>query len=408
MKKVINVDKTKKYLLACSFGPDSMALFKILLDNGISFEVAHVNYHKRKESDGEEKAIKEYCAKHNILCHVLDANKYVVKGNFQAWARDLRYDFFKQCCDRHSLEAVFVAHHQDDLIESYLIQKQRNAYVNYYGISAQGFNKGIKILRPLLDLTKRELQQFDDENKIPYSIDVSNLTDHYTRNKIRHSIIEKLSQKEREEYLKKIEDDNKHLNRIKLEALDLIEKDDCILVSRAKNIKSEVFAYALFELMKAENVVLPISFNQIEQFRKNFESKKANISVKLNNDFCYVQEYGEIKIIDKNINYKLILEKPCKVENKFLKIDFSKGAEDRNVFLESYPIVIEPASKTDKYRINNYEVNVSRLFLDWKMPMHLRSIWPVIKDSKGNIIYIPRYRKEFKDNHKSIMRISLK
>ena len=69
---MLNLDKNKKYLLACSYGPDSMALFSMLLKEVYKFEVAHVNYHFRKESDQEEKELREYCSKYNINIHLLD------------------------------------------------------------------------------------------------------------------------------------------------------------------------------------------------------------------------------------------------------------------------------------------------------------------------------------------------
>ena len=52
----------------------------------------------------------------------------------------------------------------------------------------------------------------------------------------------------------------------------------------------------------------------------------------------------------------------------------------------------------DEYLINGYKVKANRLFIDWKMPLSLRKRWPVIKDKNGNIIYIPRYQKDFKKN----------
>ena len=58
---MLNLDHSKKYLLACSFGPDSMALFSLLLEYGFNFDVAHVNYHLRKESDAEENGLKSFC-----------------------------------------------------------------------------------------------------------------------------------------------------------------------------------------------------------------------------------------------------------------------------------------------------------------------------------------------------------
>ena len=82
---MLNLDKNKKYLLACSYGPDSMALFSMLLKEGYQFEVAHVNYHFRIESDDEEKNLREYCDKNNIKIHVLDNKE---KVNYEHYKRN--------------------------------------------------------------------------------------------------------------------------------------------------------------------------------------------------------------------------------------------------------------------------------------------------------------------------------
>ena len=81
------------------------------------------------------------------------------------------------------------------------MQKLRKNYVKNYGISGENVIFGVRVLRPLLNYSKAELQQYDDERGIPYSIDKSNLSDCYTRNKIRHEIVEKLSKEERERNL---------------------------------------------------------------------------------------------------------------------------------------------------------------------------------------------------------------
>ena len=111
---MLNLDKNKKYLLACSYGPDSMALFSMLLKEGYQFEVAHVNYHFRIESDFEEKNLREYCDKNNIKIYVLD-NKEKVNRNLEAKARDIRYRYFEKVYKENHFDYLLVAHHQDDL-----------------------------------------------------------------------------------------------------------------------------------------------------------------------------------------------------------------------------------------------------------------------------------------------------
>ena len=102
---MLNLDKDKKYLLACSFGPDSMALFWILLDNGYQFDVAHVNYHFRKESNLEERNLKEFAKKNNIDIYIYD-NKENVDKNLEAKAREMRYNFFSSLCKKNGYYAL--------------------------------------------------------------------------------------------------------------------------------------------------------------------------------------------------------------------------------------------------------------------------------------------------------------
>ena len=194
------VSKEKTFVLACSFGPDSMALFKMMLDAGLNFVVAHVNYRKRKESDFEEQSLREYCKKHNKVIEVLDLKDHKYTKNFQAEARELRYKFFAEVAKKYNAEVVFTAHQLDDHLETYFMQKDRG-YVSYYGIKPFSEIFGVKVMRPLLDHTKKDLEEFDIRNNVPFSIDVSNLSDNYTRNKIRHSIIDKLSYEDKQKYI---------------------------------------------------------------------------------------------------------------------------------------------------------------------------------------------------------------
>ena len=154
--KVSDLDHNRKYLLACSFGPDSMALFHLLEQNAISFEVEHVNYHLRKESDKEMKALAKYCKAHNKTFHCLEVKKRI-RGNIEDKCRDIRYKYFRSIFDDCSYEAVLVAHNEDDLLETYILQKRRRNCPKYYGIAEQTYITWMKVYRPLLGYTKEEL-----------------------------------------------------------------------------------------------------------------------------------------------------------------------------------------------------------------------------------------------------------
>ena len=111
-------NQNETYILACSFGPDSMALLHYCLSKNITLIVAHVNYHKRAESNQEQADLVAYCKEHKIKLEILDTSGLKVEGNFQNWARNLRYDFFKKVALKYNTKNILVAHQKDDLIES--------------------------------------------------------------------------------------------------------------------------------------------------------------------------------------------------------------------------------------------------------------------------------------------------
>ena len=118
LKKVMKLSKKDKYLLTCSFGPDSMALFYYLLNHGFTFEVAHVNYHILEQADDDERGIKEFAEKYNIKVHVLKT--YMPKNvNEEIWAREVRYNYFEKVAKERNIKKVLVAHNKGDDIETY-------------------------------------------------------------------------------------------------------------------------------------------------------------------------------------------------------------------------------------------------------------------------------------------------
>ena len=173
---MISLDKNYKYIVACSFGPDSMALLDMLIKEEFDIVVAHVNYHKRKESNLEEELLKKYCSERNVVCEVLDTAGLTCDKNFQEWARELRYKFFADLIKKYDAKAVLVAHQQDDVIETYLMQKKRGGFYKNPGIAEKTSIFGVDVIRPLLDYSKQDLLDYDLQNEVPFSVDSSNLS----------------------------------------------------------------------------------------------------------------------------------------------------------------------------------------------------------------------------------------
>ncbi len=404
------IDKDATYLLACSYGPDSMALFDMLLKADAKIVCCHINYHKRGEaSDFEENSLRKYCEEHNVIFECLDARTLKEEGNFQEWARDVRYMFFSQMYVKYNAKGLFVAHQQDDMIETYILQRRRGR-VSEYGMKEESYNRGMKVIRPLLKYKKGELAFYDRENKVPFSIDASNFEDKYTRNQIRHEIISKMSETDRELYIDQIKRDNNELAEIKRELLHKVDIEDTLDIRALIALDNLEFREAVIHFVELSGKHADISQGQLDEIRKMCLSKKPNLVMKLADGLYLVREYDILVTVDSldTEAYSYTMEKPGKLDTPYFEIDFTNGAEDRKIYESSYPLTIRNAIEGDMYNVGSHNCSVRRVYIDWKMPLRLRKSWPVVIDKTGTIIYIPRYRKTFVDNHPSKFLIKIK
>ena len=131
-------------LVACSGGPDSMALLNILINikKNINIDIicAHVNHNVRKESDDELIFLKDYCKKKKIVFESMKIEKYG-EDNFENEARNIRYDFFDKLMKKYSANYLMTAHHGDDLIETILMRIVRGSTLQGYAGFALISNK---------------------------------------------------------------------------------------------------------------------------------------------------------------------------------------------------------------------------------------------------------------------------
>ena len=391
MEKIsLNLDESKKYVVACSFGPDSMALLSAAFEAKLNIVVAHVNYRKRDGAAHEQEALTKFCDDRNIKICVLDLFGQKVTGNFQDWARKVRYEFFKQVAEKEQADYVLVAHNEDDLIETYLMQKNRGNFVKNYGISEENEIFGVKILRPLLHYSKQDLQKYDDENGVPYSIDESNLTDQYQRNKIRHKIVQKMSKQERQNILEEI----KNFENVKVEFKTQYDKADFL------NLTYEEIIILLDNYMQKAHEHRSLSEKFVKQIKNTFASKSTH-RYKITESVLLELDYDAVYIINsKRLKPYSSLVKSI-LTNEWIEFDFSMGAEDRGLVDLPNEFIIKNCDKNDRLIIKDYASQIRRLFIDWKMPLFLREVWPGIYDKNGKLLYVPRYRKNFKDDHKS-------
>lgn len=186
-------DKASKLFLACSGGIDSMVLLALAAafskGKGIPLTVLHVNYGLRgEESDADEVFVRETCESLGVAFKVLKpaANP---KGHVgvQAWARQIRYDWFRR--EASAEDKVLLAHHKNDLIETILMRIVRGSSLS--GLMGMKASEGI-FLRPLLEVTRSEIENYAKHEGIHFREDSSNLKLDYSRNRLRHQILPEL------------------------------------------------------------------------------------------------------------------------------------------------------------------------------------------------------------------------
>lgn len=182
--------KSVKYLLAASGGIDSMVLVYACLKLRLNITVAHCNFQLRGyESDEDENFLRAFCEANDLEFLVARFDTAAEKQggeSTQMVARRLRYAWFDQLMEEREFGYVLLAHHLDDQIESFFINFLRGTGIR--GLIGMRVLNGNR-LRPMLDLTKNDIEQYSNYLEMDYREDSSNREYKYLRNKIRHHLV---------------------------------------------------------------------------------------------------------------------------------------------------------------------------------------------------------------------------
>ncbi len=187
-----NLLKGKKNLLAFSAGVDSSALFFILIEHNISFDIALVNYGLRQQAKEEELYARKLSKKYNLNAYIAHAPKF--ENNFEKNARDFRYAFFDKLMSNY--DNLLTAHQLNDQLEWFLMRLTKGAGVHeLMGLEEVSLRKDYKVVRPLLQYSKDELLNYLKTNNHHYFIDKSNFEPCYERNIFREKFSNELLEK---------------------------------------------------------------------------------------------------------------------------------------------------------------------------------------------------------------------
>ncbi len=231
--------KSSKNLLAFSGGADSTALFFLLLEHNIPFDIAIVDYALREQSKEEVSYAQELALIHKKECHLFTSES--IEKNFEATARKIRYNFFDELILTYGYETLLTAHHLGDRLEWFLMQLSKGAgCAELNSIKSITKKEKYQIIRPLLHVEKSELISYLEANQKKWFEDETNRDLKIKRNEFRHLHVTPLLEKYKEGILKSFEYIDEDTDEL-IGDIQLLHVKELYYFARAKDIKSDIY-----------------------------------------------------------------------------------------------------------------------------------------------------------------------
>jgi len=160
----------------------------------LTFHIAHVDHGWRQESAEEANVLKKMSESLNVPFHCKKLDPKQMKGNLEAACRKERYAFFTSLCKEHQLQAILTGHHQNDQAESIFKRIMEGAHWSrWIGLQPESHMDGVKLLRPFLQLTKKEIEEFVTRFDLPAFDDPTNRQQHFLRARLRETVFPRLN-----------------------------------------------------------------------------------------------------------------------------------------------------------------------------------------------------------------------
>lgn len=416
IRKEIGLSVGDTIVVGVSGGPDSMALLYILNEfkNKMDLNIicAHVNHNKRKESEQEKIDLENYCKKNNITFEYIKVTNWG-DDNFHNEARSVRYNFFEELVYNYGAKYLMTAHQGDDLIETILMRIVRGSTLKGYSGFSRIVDKGdYKIIRPLITVTKDEILKFDEKNGIQYAIDESNNEDHYTRNRYRHTVLPFLKQEEpniHKKFLKFSETllkNSNYIDSVANKEFNKVFQNGNLDIDKFKSLDPVIqtkIIYNILEKIYGDDLLI-VGNAHVDLIFGLISSNKSNSVVHLPNNVIVVKSYNELTFsYDDDINdqYEIQIDEIVNLPNGKIieKVDETNDTSNYTIKLKSkevtLPLYVRNRRDGDKIKLKglNAYKKVSEIFINEKIKTSDRNSWPVVLDSKEEIVWLPGLKK---------------
>lgn len=411
-----------RILLAVSGGRDSVLMVHLFKLSGCDFGIAHCNFNLR----GEESVRDEHFVK--MLASTLDIPFYVQHFQTKAYAtahrisiqmaaRDLRYQWFEELRSKEKYAFIALAQHQDDAIETVLLNLTRGTGIaGLHGI----LPKRGHLIRPLLFLSRTEINELIEKEHLDYVEDSSNLSTNYARNKIRLKVLPQLKEINGnlevtfQHNIQRFADTEQVLQKVVADLSQklLLEKEDGIHLSISEIKSLSPQKLLLFEVLKpygfSEHLVAGVLQALNKQSGISFFSPSHQLTldrddlilVALKDKDATARQHLMIHVED------LVTPLP---EGELLMTTLSKSTfEQKHQFRKDhfeayldaekliYPLVLRSRQNGDKFKpigMSNFK-KLSDFFIDEKVSVTRKDDIPILVNGNGEIIWVLGLRQD--------------
>lgn len=410
-------------VVGVSGGPDSMALlhFMAMIRKSLDIPIvcAHVNHNVRKESEEEKEFVREFCEQYDIVFEYMKIEDYG-DDNFHNEARDKRYQYFGSMVKQYHAKYLLTAHHGDDLIETILMRIVRGSTLRGYS----GFSRIVKrddytILRPFIHLTKEEIYHYLEEYHIPYVQDSSNQKDVYTRNRFRKYIVPEFKKEDSHvhhkfyKFSKILLEYNDYIDEQVTKYMNEVYPQNTLNIDKFKKLETIIqmkIIYSILERIYQDDLML-ITDRHAELLEQLILSDKSNATICLPNNVMAIKSYHLLQFIHEpiiNQSYEIELIDYMNLPNG-KNIEVVTESEDASNYTcrlskqeVKFPLHARTRKQGDKVAVKGLmgHKKVKDIFIDEKVPIKDREMWPVIVDSTDTIVWIPGLKKSKFDKTK--------
>ncbi|SHH42628.1 tRNA(Ile)-lysidine synthase [Caloranaerobacter azorensis DSM 13643] len=446
------IEKGDNVVVGVSGGPDSMALLYVLREakERIDFNlyIAHINHGVRgKEADEDEEYVRRVSNELRIPFYSIkvDMSKYAKENRLseEEAGREIRYNFFRQVLSQLGNGKIAVAHNKNDQAETLVMRFIRGTGLD--GLKGMDYKNG-DIIRPLLDVSRDEIEEYIKENNIEVRIDKTNFKPIYSRNKIRLELIPFIKENFNESFIDTIYRtsrlmaiDSDFLKKYALEKYEQMvykETKDKIIIDREEfskqhdSIKSRILRMAIERLLgHIKGIEEKHIYDAINLILKNSTGKRINLPKNIQISIGYGHFTVEkVDLKEKIVDYKYMIgiesttqidELKCEIITEILNVNevdvkknnrFIKYFDYDKIYGNLYIRNRRPGDRFSPLGMKGKK-KLKDFFIDLKIPRDMRDRIPLLVDD-CNIIWVVGYRiseiYKIKPETKRVLKIQIK